>query len=69
VGESLQDAGIVGALNMKQIVEDFRLPEIPDKFDTPLALKNVAFGKLVLVWHCCLDTFGLTHGNNRCGCR
>jgi len=45
IGETLQDVGITGALNMKSILEDFKLPDIPEAYNVPLAIKNVAFGK------------------------
>ena len=46
VGEALQDTGIAGGLNMKQIVQDFKLPDVPDAHDIGKDLNNIAFGKI-----------------------
>jgi hypothetical protein len=49
IGETLQDLGIAGALNMKQIVQDFKLPDIPEGQDLGKTLNNVAFGRRNLI--------------------
>jgi hypothetical protein len=52
VGELLQDTAITGALDIDQIVQDFKLPDVPEKHDTGKDLNNIAFGKTPRLFAC-----------------